>query len=951
MDNINSGQIVKIRNRLWRVDTIFKNELTATSIDSFHNIQRRFYVPFENINIARVDIPDTSKVGELSKQQLFITANKINLIHGSSPLLSLQRSSIIPTNFQLVPVIMALNSARVRLLIADDVGLGKTIEAGLILNELIARQMARKILVVCPANLREQWQETLANFFKLDFKIISSLHKKYLDKELPIGVSPWDYFSRLITSVDYAKTKATQNEILNYDWDMVIFDECHLCARPHQTVYNQSQTMQRWELMKQLSAKTKHLLLLTATPHNGYTDSFASLLDVLEIGATKKADTSYINKEKAMKHVCQRRREDVMKWLREEKSEFNPFPEKNKKEVRIEALNVLEMHVYKGITDYGTQLLKLLKDRSEQNHAQFIILHLLKRVLSSPHALKVSLKNRIDKLESGEHGTEINVIDAEASITESDMFENISYEEANLRLEHTTFADDVAEFEMNSLKGVLETLKKIKPANDSKFNKLIETIKELLVNSPKIIIFTRYKDTLTYLNEALTELFRGVKILSIYGEMNSERRKEIFNEFEKAKSGILIATDCISEGINLQYLCSQIVHYELPWNPNRLEQRNGRVDRFGQPEKFVHIRTLIVDNTLDEDILEKIIEKADRIKAEFGFSPPFFNDENAILKRLLKAGKTPKTRQNKSDLNQLDLFEQFSSKVEDSPDDADEDEVVMNKQLQKIKSESFYGQTGIKLPDVERKLRQTEETVGSCEEIEKFIISGLKMFNCNIDKVSEYTYKIKINDKKLMVQGLPQQIESASFDKNYAARNPGTLLIDIGSPLVTRLVQIIKQQSALDPAHYGKTSYKISGSLKAPSAILKTLVRYVVETSPSTIIEEIMTTGFEMYNKRMLTADEIKAFEEGPPCPGNRIAGEVCEDLKEVFTESDTSKNFWVADLLKNIEKRRLEMVEERKHLIDTLDTDYEYPAWLKGVTNISYASFDILTATVGYPA
>ena len=167
MDQFKTGQIVAIRNRLWRIDSIYKNELSATSIDSMTNFQKRFYIPLENIRQASIDIPQLDKIGELSKQQLLINAYRISLIHGTSPLMSLQLSRVIPANFQLVPVVMALNSPRIRLLIADDVGLGKTIETGLIINELIARHKAQKILIITPANLREQWQETLLNFFNL----------------------------------------------------------------------------------------------------------------------------------------------------------------------------------------------------------------------------------------------------------------------------------------------------------------------------------------------------------------------------------------------------------------------------------------------------------------------------------------------------------------------------------------------------------------------------------------------------------------------------------------------------------------------------------------------------------------------------------------------------------------------------------------------------------------
>jgi SNF2 family DNA or RNA helicase len=955
VNQLKTGQIVKIRNRLWRIDSIYKNELFATSIDSLNNFQKRFYAPLEEIKLAEIDIPPFDKVGELSKQQLLISAYNISLVYGTSPLLSLQRSSVVPTNYQLVPVVMALNSPRVRLLIADDVGLGKTIEAGLVINELIARQMVRKILIICPASLREQWQEALLNFFKLEFRIISSLHKKYLEKELPIGLSPWDYFEKLITSVDYAKSKANLNEIMNYKWDMVIVDEAHSCARPHISSSSQTATMQRWKLLSTVLQNAKHALLLTATPHNGYTDCFASLLEVLDVQATDKNNLSFIDRSNAKKHVCQRTRKDVIQWLKDEGSDFNPFPERDSKEVHIEGLSKNEVKTYEKLKEYGHQMMELVTQANHQYTAQFTVLHFFKRCLSSPHALRESLRNRIKKLNEKVAVTdtekEIKENDVLSIITETNNLESISTEEAQLRIEHSTFGKPVTEKEIDILKDIYEDSKKIKPGSDSKYVKLTkQTIPELFGYANKIIVFTRYKHTLEYLQTNLEKDFQDADIFTIYGDMKSESRKEIFVKFEKAKKSVLIATDCISEGMNLQYLCSQIIHYELPWNPNRLEQRNGRVDRYGQPEETVHIRTMIVNGTLDEDILEKIIEKADRIKAEFGFTPPFFNDENDIMKRLIKAGKTPKTRTRKGkridDPLQNTFFDILDKvqKQNESIDCEDHDE-QLTEQLKQIQNDSFYGQTEIRLPDIERKLRQTEKTVGSKEEIEKFIVSALKLFNCTVEKNDKNVYRIILNDKRLILPGSGDKIRNITFDKNYAARNPDLELLDLSHPFVSRLVQMIKQQMHLDDSQYGRTAYKISNKIEKPMAMLKVLVRYVVETEQTSVIEEILTIGFDIYADNILSSDKLEKFELSNSSPGSRTISEFKEEIKEVFVNK-----YWKKTLLSRIETERVKMIDERKKLIETLNYD-ELPSWLNGITNISYASHDIITVTIGYPA
>ncbi|NLC58916.1 MAG: DEAD/DEAH box helicase, partial [Armatimonadetes bacterium] len=185
------GTVIRNRHRLWRVDAINGDEAFVTSIDGGDTERHRFYIPFEDIQPGRMALPDPKRVGYPQANELLLRAYRLSMLHGTAPLLSLQRSSVIPTDYQLVPVVMALDMPRVRLLIADDVGLGKTIEAGLIVTELLARQRARNLLVICPANLREQWREQLRRFFHLDARIISSRHRRQMERELPVGANPW----------------------------------------------------------------------------------------------------------------------------------------------------------------------------------------------------------------------------------------------------------------------------------------------------------------------------------------------------------------------------------------------------------------------------------------------------------------------------------------------------------------------------------------------------------------------------------------------------------------------------------------------------------------------------------------------------------------------------------------------------------------------------------------
>ncbi len=208
------GSVIRNRSRLWRVDAQEGDVLIATSIDGGEAEQTRFYVPFEDIRPGRLEPPSPDIVGHPGAQDLLLRAYRLSLLHGTAPLISLQRSRVIPKDYQLVPVVMALEMGRVRMLIADDVGLGKTIEAGLIITELLARQMATRLLVIVPANLREQWREALDYFFHIPARIISARHRREMERELPAGANPWEHYRFLITSVDYAKQAGVKNQIL-----------------------------------------------------------------------------------------------------------------------------------------------------------------------------------------------------------------------------------------------------------------------------------------------------------------------------------------------------------------------------------------------------------------------------------------------------------------------------------------------------------------------------------------------------------------------------------------------------------------------------------------------------------------------------------------------------------------------------------------------------------------
>lgn len=943
------GAVIKARNRLWRVDDVQESVLTATAIDG-EAIQRRFYLPFEAIKPGKLESPDPDRLGNPASQDLLLRAYRLSLLHGSAPLLSLQRSSVIPTNYQLVPIVMALDSPKVRLLVADDVGMGKSIEAGLVITELMARHRAQRILLVLPANLRQQWKDAMSYFFHVDFRIISTQHRREMERQLPAGANPWEFYDRLITSVDYAKSPGIKNQILEQSWDLVLFDEAHQEAKPHQGSADQTVDMDRWKLAEELSSKAQHVLFLTATPHNGYTDSFASLLRMLNPEVVEgPVHDPRILKNLAKKHVCQRRRKDVEQWFKAE-GRKSPFPIRDQDEVIID-LTETEERVLESVENYGQDILKAAEAMKRGAFfARWTVMHFHKRALSSPAALRQSLKNRqkalLQKLKGQGTQEELSIPEtvAKATVIDEDPGERFTDEEASERVDRQLFVEGSAiEHELSTVRDLLERAQAITPAKDSKLQRLLKTeLRARLKDAPKVIIFTRYLDTLNYLEEQIgkSELYKDCKVVTLYGDLNEPQRREKFSDFERTKKAVMVATDCISEGINLQHACSQVIHYELPWNPNRLEQRNGRVDRFGQPKEKVYIRTLVMNDALDVTILKVLVEKSNEIRDEFGFAPPFFGDDTCVLDLIRQRGlhvRLPK-------VYQRTLWDALEDR---SPEPVLQDP-FSKEALSRIKEDSFYGHTEVALPDVEERLQETWRTVGSPEQIQRFVLSGLDRFRCSVKTNDDGTLRVVVSHPALQSSQTGGVIEKATFNPEKALGNPDTTCLDLGHPLVRRLLEQVKLSALKEEGFYGRTAKLTVEGIREVTAVLHLLVRYVVNAEPVHIIEELTPLGLPLYAENLLTAEPLGVLLDSPPLPDTRTPQEVQEDLRRLMGREDLETIINGA-----VETRRKALVQERRTLQQQVLTAQgpDQAKWVKGLDDLSIGSCDLLTACLYYPS
>ncbi|MBK7588680.1 MAG: DEAD/DEAH box helicase [Bacteroidetes bacterium] len=461
----------------------------------------------------------------------------------------------------------------------------------------------------------------------------------------------------MIASIDYAKSPDIKQQIKEQQWDLLLVDEIHLCARPHSNVKATKQ-QQRYELVKDLSKKISNVLFLTATPHNGYSDSFASILEMInpEIVQQNGNGSITFDKSKARYNVIQRNRKS-WKHGTKKQGKKSPFPQRDQKEVIIDPKpNGKLIQLLDAVERYGDFILKSAKEKDSKkvrNIANWVAIHLQKRAISSPYAVLKSLENRISTIQNKVD----NLSESEEETLENyvyDLFsddERITEEMASLRLDFEALSQD----EISELKRIIEFGETLTPKDDEKLQKLKNDIlPELIAKDPKIILFTKYKDTLDYLEKHLKT--KDFDRFIMHGDMSLNARTEIFGKFDRAKKAILIATDVISEGLNLQRLASNVVHYELPWNPNRLEQRNGRVDRIGQKREIVNIRTLVVDKSMDKEILDLLLEKQRTIEMDRDYAAAYFGDEESLKNIILEASTRKKSRKNGVDPNLLTLF-------------------------------------------------------------------------------------------------------------------------------------------------------------------------------------------------------------------------------------------------------------------------------------------------------
>ncbi len=721
------GKLVSLRGREWIVLPSEDNDLLIIkplggSDDEITGVYLPLGIESDQPADARFEEPTAADLGDISTARVLYDSARLAFRNGAGPFRALAKLSFRPRSYQMVPLIMALRQESVRLLIADDVGVGKTVEALLIVRELLERRKIRRFAVICLPHLCEQWQAEIRAKLDLEAVIIRSNTQARLDRQIQGDTSVYDYYPYQVISVDFIKSDTRRDVFVEQCPELVIVDETHTCARP--TGASPSQ-QQRYHLVSRIAAKPgQQLILLTATPHSGKPEEFHSLLGLLrpEFETLDLPNSTQAQRRELARLFVQRKRADVEKWMGED----TPFPEREAFEWPYD-LSSGYSRFFEAILDFARKLIAPDPARGHQKRVQYwTALALLRGVMSSPAAGIEMLNTRLSNLASAagdDAGTSDNARDTEENPVGDTEF---GFESDNAPTQ-VIERNDWTEHQRRRLRDFAQELAGLSNIkDDSKLASAELILDDWLSTRFNPVVFCRYIATANYVGErlalALKKKFPKLDLQVITSELPDELRKQRIEEMGRSPQRVLIATDCLSEGVNLQEHFTGVLHYDLPWNPNRLEQREGRVDRFGQLAPKVKACLLYgADNPIDGIVLDVLLRKVREIKRATGINVPFPEDSQSIIDTITQALLLNPGRQieKKRDKHQIEF--DFADFDEAAAAKANVTRKVDEAAEREKASRSIFAQNAIKAHEIEADLREVDEAIGDPKAVEEFV--------------------------------------------------------------------------------------------------------------------------------------------------------------------------------------------------------------------------------------
>jgi superfamily II DNA or RNA helicase len=542
---------------------------------------------------------------------LFMEALRMRSAYQFDPLYAVNVSMVDPLPHQIEAVYHhILKNPDIRFLLADDPGAGKTVMAGLLLKELKYRGLVERVLILVPGHLKDQWVRELKEKFSETFRVVD---RSILDSSW--GRNVWTEEDQAISSMDFCKREEVMYTLQNVPWDLVIVDEAHKMSAYRYG--EKTDKTRRYRLGELLSGNSRYLLFLTATPHRGDPENFRLFLDLLEPGFFSSTEMlSQSIREKDNPLFLRRLKEDLRTI------EGQPiFPPRRVYTVKYRiGESPGERELYEEVTRYVKYHYNRALQKEKRNVA-FALVILQRRLASSVRAIRFSLERRRGRLQDLLDKGKIVQEAGHISISEDEMEELAEEERWEIEeelVEKLTSADTLQELkaEIEQLDRLISLARRTERSESEtklkELRKVIET-EDIAGSGEKLLIFTESRDTLSYLEEKLRSW--GFSVTTIHGGMRLDRRIQAEAEFRE-KAQVMVATEAAGEGINLQF-CHLCINYDIPWNPNRLEQRMGRVHRYGQ-RREVHIYNLVAVDTYEGRVLKALFDKLERMRDHLG---------------------------------------------------------------------------------------------------------------------------------------------------------------------------------------------------------------------------------------------------------------------------------------------------------------------------------------------
>jgi superfamily II DNA or RNA helicase len=723
------GSLVRARGREWVVLPESGDELLMLRpLGGTDEEVAGIYLPIEHVQPASFGLPDPELLGDFQSARLLREAARLGFRSSAGPFRSFARIAVEPRPYQLVPLLMALRLEPVRLLIADDVGIGKTIEAGLIARELLDRGEASRLAVLCPPHLAEQWQAELRDKFHIYAELVLPTTARRLERVCRVGESLFDHYPHVIVSMDFIKSDKHRDEFVRTCPELVIVDEAHTCAAG---IDGSKGRHQRHQLLKQLAAdENRHLVLVTATPHSGKEDAFRSLLRLLdEKFAAMPEDLDGARRrswrQELAQHLVQRRRADIRHYLNTD----TVFPDRQE----TEATYILAPE-YKRLFERALAYAReTVRDADGQHHRQRVrwwsALALLRSLASSPVAAAATLRARAAVADTDS----LDDADAIGRRTVLDLDGEESLEGLDAAPGSDTDPEGPTGDEAMSRRRLREMAREadaLKGDKDQKLVKAVDMIVELLKAGFNPIVFCRYIPTALYVAEELRarltnrkrEVGSDVEVAAVTGLLPPSEREGRVLQMAKAPKHVLVATDCLSEGINVQEHFDAVLHYDLSWNPTRHEQRDGRVDRYGQPRREVRVVTYYGrDNQIDGIVLEVLLRKHKAIRTSLGVSVPVPGNSNDVVEAVFE-GLLLRETAAPVHAEQMALFEDLT--VKHTRDRLFREWESASEREKR--SRTLFAQESIKAEDVAQELEAVRLSVGASADVASFVRDAVR---------------------------------------------------------------------------------------------------------------------------------------------------------------------------------------------------------------------------------